>query len=155
MITMKQINASVAEEREAFFQLLDERTGETNQRVTETVQEFLKTVKSGGDDPVLRRGPVERLLQRPDLHHQERLPAPADGAALHPAQQPDRHAEGGYLRHGRRRHQERRPAGLYGRGHEIRADRRFLRAFADCLSLRAEVLCDRHDGRRGEGLIPK
>ena len=25
MITMKQINASVAEEREAFFQLLDER----------------------------------------------------------------------------------------------------------------------------------
>ena len=28
MITMKQINASVAEEREAFFQLLDERTGE-------------------------------------------------------------------------------------------------------------------------------
>lgn len=26
MITMKQINASVAEEREAFFQLLDERT---------------------------------------------------------------------------------------------------------------------------------
>ena len=67
----------------------------------------------------------------------------------------DRQAEGGYLRHGRRRHQERRPAGLYGRGHEIRADRRFLRAFADCLSLRAEVLCDRHDGRRGEGLIPK
>ena len=52
MITMKQINASVAEEREAFFQLLDERTGETNQRVTETVQEILKTVKAGGDDAV-------------------------------------------------------------------------------------------------------
>ena len=49
---MKQINASVAEEREAFFQLLDERTGETNQRVTETVQEILKTVKAGGDDAV-------------------------------------------------------------------------------------------------------
>ena len=41
MITMKQINASVAEEREAFFQ-----------RVTETVQEILKTVKAGGDDAV-------------------------------------------------------------------------------------------------------
>ena len=52
MITMKQINASVAEEREAFFQLLDERTGETNQRVTETVQEILKTVKASGDDAV-------------------------------------------------------------------------------------------------------
>ena len=52
MITMKQINASVVEEREAFFQLLDERTGETNQRVTETVQEILKTVKAGGDDAV-------------------------------------------------------------------------------------------------------
>lgn len=52
MITMKQINASVAEEREAFFQLLEQRTGETNQRVTETVQEILKTVKAGGDKAV-------------------------------------------------------------------------------------------------------
>lgn len=52
MITMKQINASVAEERETFFQLLDQRTGETNQRVTETVQEILKTVKAGGDAAV-------------------------------------------------------------------------------------------------------
>lgn len=52
MITMKQINASVAEEREAFFQLLEQRTGETNQRVTETVQEILKTVKAGGDEAV-------------------------------------------------------------------------------------------------------
>lgn len=52
MIIMKQINASVAEEREAFFQLLEQRTGETNQRVTETVQEILKTVKSGGDEAV-------------------------------------------------------------------------------------------------------
>ncbi|MDO4157367.1 MAG: histidinol dehydrogenase [Oscillospiraceae bacterium] len=49
---MKQINASVAEEREAFFQLLEQRTGETNQRVTETVQEILKTVKAGGDEAV-------------------------------------------------------------------------------------------------------
>lgn len=52
MITMKQINASVVEEREAFFQLLEQRTGETNQRVTETVQEILKTVKAGGDEAV-------------------------------------------------------------------------------------------------------
>lgn len=52
MIIMKQINASVAEEREAFFQLLEQRTGETNQRVTETVQEILKTVKAGGDEAV-------------------------------------------------------------------------------------------------------
>jgi histidinol dehydrogenase len=52
MITIKKINASVAEEREDFFRLLEQRTGETNQRVTETVQGILKTVKEGGDEAV-------------------------------------------------------------------------------------------------------
>lgn len=52
MITMRQINASDVTEREAFFRELDARAGETNQRVTETVQEIIKTVKSGGDTAV-------------------------------------------------------------------------------------------------------
>ena len=38
MITMKTINASNQEERDAFFTSLDQRTGETNQRVTETAR---------------------------------------------------------------------------------------------------------------------
>ena len=42
MITMKTINASNQEERDAFFTSLDQRTGETNQRVTETVSEIIR-----------------------------------------------------------------------------------------------------------------
>lgn len=52
MITMKTINASNQEERDAFFTSLDQRTGETNQRVTETVSEIIRTVKAGGDEAV-------------------------------------------------------------------------------------------------------
>lgn len=52
MITMKTIYASNAEKREAFFKDLEARTGETNQRVTESVTEIIRTVKSGGDDAV-------------------------------------------------------------------------------------------------------
>ena len=35
-----------------FFESLDKRTGETNQRVTETVSEIIRTVKTGGDEAV-------------------------------------------------------------------------------------------------------
>lgn len=52
MIQMKQICASIAEERDAFFRHLEQRTGETNQRVTETVQTILDTVKADGDEAV-------------------------------------------------------------------------------------------------------
>ena len=44
MITMKTINASDLAQRDAFFESLDKRTGETNQRVTETVSEIIRTV---------------------------------------------------------------------------------------------------------------
>ena len=50
MITMKTINASDLAQRDAFFESLDKRTGETNQRVTETVSEIIRTVKTGGDE---------------------------------------------------------------------------------------------------------
>lgn len=52
MITLKTINASDIEERDKFFADLDARTGETNQRVTETVSEIIATVKKGGDEAV-------------------------------------------------------------------------------------------------------
>ncbi len=52
MIELKRINASCAEEREAFFQLLNKRTGETNERVTATVTEIIANVKAGGDKAV-------------------------------------------------------------------------------------------------------
>ena len=52
MITMKTINASNLAQRDAFFESLDKRTGETNQRVTETVSEIIRTVKTGGDEAV-------------------------------------------------------------------------------------------------------
>ena len=52
MITMKTINASDLAQRDAFFESLDKRTGETNQRVTETVSEIIRTVKTGGDEAV-------------------------------------------------------------------------------------------------------
>ena len=52
MITMKTINASDLAQRDAFFTSLDKRTGETNQRVTETVSEIIRTVKEGGDQAV-------------------------------------------------------------------------------------------------------
>ena len=52
MIMMKTINASDVQEREAFFTSLDTRSGETNQRVTETVSEIIRTVKAGGDEAV-------------------------------------------------------------------------------------------------------
>lgn len=52
MIEMKRINASDAAEREAFFQLLDKRSGETNERVTAAVTEIIANVKAGGDKAV-------------------------------------------------------------------------------------------------------
>ena len=60
MITMKTINASNQEERDAFFTSLDQRTGETNQRVTETVSEIIRTVKAGGDD-------IQTILDDPEV----------------------------------------------------------------------------------------
>ena len=45
MITMKTINASDLAQRDAFFTSLDKRTGETNQRVTETVSEIIRTAE--------------------------------------------------------------------------------------------------------------
>lgn len=52
MIEMKRINASDAAEREAFFELLDKRSGETNERVTAAVTEIIANVKAGGDKAV-------------------------------------------------------------------------------------------------------
>ncbi len=52
MIEMKRINASDAAEREAFFELLDKRSGETNERVTAAVTEIITNVKAGGDKAV-------------------------------------------------------------------------------------------------------
>ena len=52
MVQMKVINASDVEQREAFFENLDKRTGETNRRVTETVGTIIQTVKEGGDAAV-------------------------------------------------------------------------------------------------------
>ncbi len=52
MIKMKRINASNVEEREAFFELLDKRSGETSERVTAAVNEIIAGVKAGGDKAV-------------------------------------------------------------------------------------------------------
>ncbi len=52
MIEMKRINASDAAERDAFFELLDKRSGETNERVTAAVTEIIANVKAGGDKAV-------------------------------------------------------------------------------------------------------
>ncbi len=52
MIEIKRINASDAAEREAFFELLDKRSGETNERVTAAVTEIIANVKTGGDKAV-------------------------------------------------------------------------------------------------------
>ena len=52
MIEMKRINASDTAERESFFELLDKRSGETNERVTAAVTEIIANVKAGGDKAV-------------------------------------------------------------------------------------------------------
>ena len=52
MIQIKTINASDAAEKKAFFSRLEQRVGETNQRVTAAVQEIIQTVKTGGDEAV-------------------------------------------------------------------------------------------------------
>ena len=52
MIQIKTINASDAAEKKAFFSRLEQRVGETNQRVTAAVQEITQTVKTGGDEAV-------------------------------------------------------------------------------------------------------
>lgn len=52
MIKIKRINASNAEEKQAFFEMLDKRSGETNEKVTATVSEIIANVKKGGDKAV-------------------------------------------------------------------------------------------------------
>ena len=52
MIQIKTINASDAAEKKAFFSRLEQRVGETNQRVTAAVQEIIQTVKTGSDEAV-------------------------------------------------------------------------------------------------------
>ncbi len=52
MITMQVIDARDQAQKDAFFTNLDTRAGETNQRVTETVSEIIRTVKAGGDAAV-------------------------------------------------------------------------------------------------------
>ncbi len=52
MIELKRINAADAAQRDAFFKALDERTGETNARVTAAVTEIIAGVKAGGDKAV-------------------------------------------------------------------------------------------------------
>lgn len=52
MITMQVIDARDQAQKDAFFTNLDTRTGETNQHVTETVSEIIRTVKAGGDEAV-------------------------------------------------------------------------------------------------------
>ena len=52
MITIKTINASDKAQRDTFFTSLETRAGETNQRVTETVSEIIRTVKAGGYEAV-------------------------------------------------------------------------------------------------------
>lgn len=52
MIEMKRINASDAAEKQAFFEMLDQRSGETNERVTAAVTEIIANVKAGGDNAV-------------------------------------------------------------------------------------------------------
>ncbi|MBQ8687157.1 MAG: histidinol dehydrogenase [Ruminococcus sp.] len=49
---MKRINASDAAEKQAFFEMLDQRSGETNERVTAAVTEIIANVKAGGDNAV-------------------------------------------------------------------------------------------------------
>lgn len=52
MITMQVIDARDQAQKDAFFTNLDTRTGETNQHVTETVSEIIRTVKADGDEAV-------------------------------------------------------------------------------------------------------
>lgn len=52
MIQIKQVNANNKEECEAFFSLLEKRTGETNQKITDIVTDIISTVKAGGDKAV-------------------------------------------------------------------------------------------------------
>ncbi len=52
MIEMKRINASNVEEKQAFFEMLDKRSGETNAKVTAAVTEIIANVKAGGDQAV-------------------------------------------------------------------------------------------------------
>ena len=52
MIKIKRINASNAEEKQAFFEMLDKRSGETNEKVTAAVSEIIANVKNGGDKAV-------------------------------------------------------------------------------------------------------
>ena len=71
MITMKTINASDLAQRDAFFTSLDKRTGETNQRVTETVSEIIRTVKEGGSQKLhleIRRQFAGILRSAPRCH---------------------------------------------------------------------------------------
>lgn len=52
MIEMRRINASNVAEKQAFFEMLDKRSGETNAKVTAAVGEIIENVKSGGDKAV-------------------------------------------------------------------------------------------------------